>query len=234
MADLNGNAPASFYQRLLQLASGVVSATLQRFQDGRGNNLPMSASTSKIKVHGDLEVTGNIINENVTSFSVEGAAPDFNLTPAVDNTATIDMTETGASDQGSVSYNNATDTMSVNAGGAEVLSMDSATVTTSKVIATTGISSGLDVDVDTSINAGSSINVYDTIASSGNKITLPNSPKLGTTYTIVNSHATNTFTVGSYLVGGTINGDTNALNMPVRTSKTFVCVDATNEHWVTR
>jgi hypothetical protein len=58
MADLKNNA-SSIYQSIVSLASGVISGTLKRLQDGDGSDTAFSLSETATKTHGDHETTGN-------------------------------------------------------------------------------------------------------------------------------------------------------------------------------
>jgi len=75
MADLKNNA-SSIYQSILSLASGAISATLKRLQDGDGNNTALSISSVATKTDGNHETTGNQTvggNEDVSGTVTAGA-----------------------------------------------------------------------------------------------------------------------------------------------------------------
>jgi len=74
MADLKNNA-SSIYQSIVSLASGAISATLKRLQDGDGNNTAFSISSVATKTDGNHETTGNQTvggNENVSGTVTAG------------------------------------------------------------------------------------------------------------------------------------------------------------------
>lgn len=58
MADLKNDA-SSIYQSIISLASGAISATLKRLQDGDGNNTAFSVSSVATKTNGNHETTND-------------------------------------------------------------------------------------------------------------------------------------------------------------------------------
>lgn len=100
MADLNGNAPKTFYQRLTQFASGVVSGTLQTIQDGRGNNSALQVSVSEVRSTGKISAAGDIEAGGSVKASALTASTDSSLPVVVLNGSNEFQTRLSGYDSG--------------------------------------------------------------------------------------------------------------------------------------
>tara|TARA_R110002167_G_scaffold110108_2_gene280395 strand:- start:9935 stop:10639 length:705 start_codon:yes stop_codon:yes gene_type:complete len=231
MGTLIGNSPSSNFAQLLKTESAISGTTLRTVEAGDGTQTPLQISTDKVKIAGSLEVTGALITSNVATMDISGPSPVVNVTANTGNVSTVALGDVADADKGFISYDNTTNDMLLEVNGQAgnlSLRISPTVISTGKRINTSSILSGLNTTSD-AMNSEAYIHVYDTAAG---KVTLPSTPALGDTYIVSNSDLANPFNISSSDGAGTINGIVGNQSLPAGVSRTYICVDPTNKHWI--
>tara|TARA_R110002074_G_scaffold87945_1_gene194035 strand:+ start:1403 stop:2116 length:714 start_codon:yes stop_codon:yes gene_type:complete len=234
MGTLIGNSPSSNFAQLLKTESAINGTTLRTVEAGDGTQTPLQISTDKVKIAGSLEVTGAFITSNVATMDISGPSPVVNVTANTGNVSTVALGDVADADKGFISYDNTTNDMLLEVNGQAgnlSLRISPTVISTGKRINTSSILSGLNTTSD-AMNSEVYIHVYDTAPVSPDKVTLPSTPVLGDTYIVSNSDLANAFNMSSSNGAGTINGIVGNQSLPAGVSRTYICVDATNKHWI--
>jgi len=246
MATLNGNAIKDTFNFLLKLASGSLTTTPNRVENGSGTQSALSIATNKVNVDGDLEVTGRIINNPDSTAIATAAADDLVLDATTagmsilsndTNVGTLQFGENNAAGvvaTGGVEYDHAKSRLTLKSGGNNdpKVEIDNSVIEIKIRQRNSSVLTSLDSSNNLIISTGAYLHVYDTVANDDlDKITLPSGPTTGDTYVISNIDQDYRFAVGAGDVGKKINGATSDFTIAKASSTIFICIG--DENWVT-